>query len=97
MKALAYIIALNYVFVFLVGCKSITSCFLIEFQKDEPTIEDTKFDESKRDWVAVFEHEIKAAMENEDEEAYHFFMYELLKEKIRRVKEERKKNKNEKL
>ena len=96
MTALARILALIYTFSFLGGCKSITSCFLIGLEKNEPTVEDTKFDYSKRDWEAVFEHEIKAAMENEDEEAYHFFMYELLKEKIRRVKEERKKNENEK-
>ena len=44
---------------------------------------DTKFDESKRDWVVVFEREIRVAIENGDEGAYHFFMQELLAEKIR--------------
>jgi hypothetical protein len=95
-KALPRILALIYAFGFLAGCKSITSCFLIELEKNEPTIEDTKFDESKRDWVAVFEHEIKAAMENEDEGAYHFFMHELLKEKVRLWKEKHNKLENEK-
>lgn len=96
MKALVRALALIYFLSFLVGCKSATSCFLIKLEKNEPTIEDTKFDESKRDWEAVFEHEIKVAIENEDEGAYHFFMYELLKEKIRKAKENKKKNKNEK-
>ncbi len=54
--------------------------------------EDTIFDESKRDWVATFEREIKTAMDNDDEEAYHFFMHELLKEKVRIWKEEQKNN-----
>jgi hypothetical protein len=81
---------------FLLGCKSITSCFLVQLQKNEPTIEDTKFDKSKRDWVAVFGHEIRVAMENEDEEAYHFFMHELLQEKVRRWKEKHSEQQNEK-
>ncbi len=53
---------------------------------------DTKFDDSKRDWIVVFEHEIQVAIDNEDEEAYHFFMQELLKEKVRRWKEKQKNN-----
>tara|TARA_Y100000310_G_C19951227_1_gene476936 strand:- start:218 stop:454 length:237 start_codon:yes stop_codon:yes gene_type:complete len=60
--------------------------------KKEPMPEDTIFDESKRDWVATFEREIKTAMDNDDEEAYHFFMHELLKEKVRIWKEEQKNN-----
>jgi outer membrane biogenesis lipoprotein LolB len=61
-------------------------------QRPNPQPEDTKFDESKRDWIAVFEHEIKVAMDNEDEEAYHFFMRELLVEKVRLWKEKKKNN-----
>ena len=48
---------------------------------------DTKFNEEDRDWVAVFIHEINVAVENDDAAAYHFFMQELLKEKVRLWKE----------
>ena len=49
----------------------------------DPRPVDTKFDERKRDWVAVLEHEIEVAVKNGDADAYHFFMQELLAEKIR--------------
>ena len=49
----------------------------------DPQPIETKFDESKRDWLATFEHEIRVAIENEDREAYHFFMQEYLQEKVR--------------
>ena len=68
-----------------------TSCKILG-PKHNPTPEDTVFDESKRDWIAVFEHEIKVAMDNDDEEAYHFFMHELLAEKVRIWKEKKKNN-----
>ena len=58
----------------------------------DPQPIDTKFDESKRDWVEVFTREIEIAIENQDEHAYHFFMQELLAEKIRRWKERQKKS-----
>jgi hypothetical protein len=58
----------------------------------DPQPADTKFDESKRDWIAVYEHEIKVAMDNDDEEAYHFFMRALLVEKVRLWKEKKKNN-----
>ena len=48
---------------------------------------ETAFGEPKRDWVAVFENEIRIAIENEDVGAYHFFMQELIKEKVRLWKE----------
>ena len=57
----------------------------------DPQPVDTKFDESKRDWVEVFTREIEIAIENEDEHAYHFFMQELLREKVRLWKEDQKK------
>ena len=57
----------------------------------DPQPVDTKFDESKRDWVEVFTREIEIAIENEDEHAYHFFMHELLREKVRLWKENQKK------
>ena len=48
-----------------------------------PQPADTKFNEAQRDWIAVFEHEVRVAIENGDADAYHFFMQELLAEKIR--------------
>tara|TARA_Y100000310_G_scaffold289308_1_gene315617 strand:- start:323 stop:559 length:237 start_codon:yes stop_codon:yes gene_type:complete len=58
----------------------------------DPQPADTKFDESKRDWVEAYQHEIKVAIENEDIDAYHFFMQELIKEKVRLWKENHKKS-----
>ena len=57
----------------------------------DPQPADTKFDESKRNWVEVFTKEIEIAIENEDAEAYHFFMQELIREKVRLWKENQKK------
>ena len=48
-----------------------------------PQPSDTKFDESKRNWVEIFTKEIIIAIENDDADTYHFFMQELLREKIR--------------
>jgi len=58
-----------------------------------PQPSDTKFDESKRDWVEIYTKEIEAAIENEDEDAYHFFFRELLVEKVKIWKEKRKNDK----
>ena len=55
-----------------------------------PQPSDTAFDESKRDWVEVYRQEIKAAVENEDEGAYHFFFQEYMKERIKQVREAKK-------
>lgn len=41
---------------------------------------DTKFDESKRSWLQVYENELKVAIENDDGESYYFFWPEYLKE-----------------
>lgn len=41
--------------------------------------EDTKFDESKRDWVAVYHEELRIAIENEDTESRYFFLQEIIK------------------
>ena len=49
----------------------------------DPQPVDTKFDESKRNWLEVFEKEIIIAIENKDADAYHFFMQEYLQEKVR--------------
>jgi len=62
-------------------------CSCITVHNPEPS--DTAFNESKRDWIAVFEHEIRVAIENEDAAAYHFFMQELLAEKVRIWKEKK--------
>lgn len=53
----------------------------------DPQPKDTAFDESKRNWLEVFEKEIIIAIENNDPDAYHFFMQEYLHEKVRLWKE----------
>ena len=53
-----------------------------------PQPDDTKFDESKRNWVEIFEREIIIAIENQDSEAYRFFMQELVKERKKFLLEE---------
>ena len=55
----------------------------------DPRPADTKFNEEDRDWIEVFIHEINVAIENDDAAAYHFFMQELLAEKIRIWKQEK--------
>jgi len=93
MKVLLRISAIVWAAVFLLllfiltGCKSITSLFLIE---PKATAEDAAFDENKRDWIEVYSNEIRIAMKNEDEDAYHFFMHQLLLEKVKRWKEKQK-------
>jgi hypothetical protein len=66
------------------------SCVTIK----EPQPEDTRFDESKRDWLEVYRAEIKAAVDNEDEDAYHFFMREYIEERVRLWKLEKAKKKD---
>ena len=56
----------------------------------DPQPADTAFDESKRDWLEVFKHEIKVAVENDDIDAYNFFFEEYLRERVRLYKEELK-------
>ena len=53
----------------------------------DPQPADTEFDESKRNWIEIFEREIIIAIENEDAEAYHFFRQELIREKLRKWRE----------
>jgi hypothetical protein len=48
-----------------------------------PITTDTILREEDRDWVEVYRMEIKRAVDNEDEDAYHFFMKEHLLEKVR--------------
>ena len=61
-------------------------CGCVNLNKDlQPS--DTALNESKRDWIAVYRHEIKAAVENQDEDAYNFFFEQYMKERIRLYKE----------
>ena len=60
--------------------------------KHDPQPIDTALKDENRDWAEVFKHEIKVAVENEDEEAYHFFFQEYMRERIRQVREAKEKN-----
>jgi hypothetical protein len=44
-----------------------------------PKPSDTKFDESKRDWLSTYKEEFRIAVENRDLEAQYFFMQEIFK------------------
>jgi hypothetical protein len=72
------------------GCRGITSLFLMESQAKEPTEEDTLFDERKKDWVQIYNNEVKLAVENNDADAYHFFIKELISEKTRVIQRNEK-------
>ena len=60
--------------------------------KHNPQPIDTKFDENKRDWAEVYKLEMKAAVENEDEGAYHFFLQEYMKLRIEQYKASKQNN-----
>ncbi len=60
--------------------------------KHNPQPIDTKFDENKRDWAEVYKLEMKAAVENEDEGAYHFFFQEYMKLRIEQYKASKQNN-----
>jgi len=60
----------------------LTSCVTTH----NPTPEDTKFNETNRNWIEVYRHELRVAMENNDLAALKFFMEELIKEKKRMQK-----------
>ena len=76
----------------LAGCKSITSCFLIEFEA--LTKEDTKLfrsteyqkeidallavDAENKKWEKIFIKELIAAQKNDDYGAYQFFLEEYI-------------------
>jgi hypothetical protein len=47
-------------------------------------------DESKRDWAKIFKHEMKVAVDNQDEEAYNFFFEEYMRFRIEQYKASRK-------
>lgn len=56
---------------------------------EDPRSVDTKFNENERDWIEVYRHEIKVAVDNEDKDAYDFFFEEYMRERIRQFKEQR--------
>ena len=84
---------LSLVLILFAGCKSITSCFLIELEGPFP--EDTKLlrspehqkeidallaaDAENKKWEKVFLKEIKAAQRNNDLGAYYFFFEEFMR------------------
>ena len=41
-----------------------------------PQPEDTRFDENKRDWLEIYRQELIIAQQNNDIEAWHFFIQE---------------------
>lgn len=63
-------------FLLLTGC----------YTNKAPTSSDTYLHEEDRDWVEVYRMEIKRAVENEDEAAYHFFFQEYMRERIKQIK-----------
>jgi len=65
----------------------LTSCVV----SPNPTPKDTEFDESKRNWAEVYRSEIKAAVENEDLDAYNFFFQEYMRERIRQERAKKSK------
>lgn len=48
-----------------------------------PQPQDTKLDPDRRNWTQIYEKEIKIAIENQDYEAYYFFVQELVKDAYR--------------
>jgi len=48
--------------------------------KEAPKPSDTLFDPKKRDWLQIYAHEIKVAIENNDHDAFRFFWPEYVKE-----------------
>ena len=65
----------------------LTGCYV----NKAPTNSDTYLREEDRDWIEVYRIEIKRAVDNEDEDAFHFFMKEYLSEKVRIRKLEKSK------
>ena len=46
-----------------------------------PKPADTNLNPEDRDWLQVYHYEMRIASENEDNEAYYFFLQEIVKEK----------------
>tara|TARA_X000001036_G_scaffold437790_1_gene483986 strand:- start:1577 stop:1828 length:252 start_codon:yes stop_codon:yes gene_type:complete len=60
-------------------CLALSGCVA----KHSPQPNDTKLNEDKRDWVAVYHEELRIAFENEDFEARYFFLQEIIKMKYK--------------
>ncbi len=45
-----------------------------------PRTADTFLDPKDRDWLKVYRHELDIAVQNNDNEAYYFFLQEIVKE-----------------
>ena len=58
----------------------LTSCV----SKRSPQPSDTEFDPDDRNWTLVYIQEMNIALENNDDEAYYFFMQELIKYKYKK-------------
>lgn len=54
----------------------------------DPQPSDTELDESKKNWVEIYERELIIAIKNGDAEGYHFFKQELIRERNRFLIEE---------
>jgi hypothetical protein len=63
--------------------------FCVSCSTKKLTPNDTRLDPNKRNWEEVYKKELISALENDDDQAFHFFWRYYL--------EERYKNKNKKL
>ena len=63
----------------ILACLALSGCVA----KHSPQPNDTKFNEDKRDWIAVYHEELRIAFENEDPEARYFFLQEIIKIKYK--------------
>lgn len=56
------------------------------YSNKSPTVSDTYLNEEDRDWAQIYRMEIKRAVDNDDEDAYHFFFKEYMRERIEQIK-----------
>jgi|TARA_R110002096_G_scaffold65459_5_gene159408 hypothetical protein len=56
------------------------------YSNKSPTASDTYLNEEDRDWAEIYRMEIKRAVDNDDEDAYHFFFKEYMRERIEQIK-----------
>jgi hypothetical protein len=52
-----------------------------------PSPQDTKFQESERNWLEIYRRELIICINNGDAEGFHFFMQEIQNEKARLTRE----------
>lgn len=48
--------------------------------RNSPQPSDTLFKDSQRDWIYIYQNELRIALENKDTEAFYFFWQEYKKE-----------------